>query len=92
MGDVEERVAADAERARDGSTSSGATQLQADAYDSGVSYYCVAGHVIGPKDLSAATEICLMDGGARVRICREHGTAIAGRIDPRADSSVALDL
>jgi hypothetical protein len=43
-------------------------------------------------DLHAATEVCLMDSGARVRICREHGTAIAGRTEIGEDSGGALDL
>lgn len=40
-------------------------------------YACVAGHPISPDHLDLDTEIVLMDAGATVRICREHGCPIA---------------
>lgn len=40
-------------------------------------YRCVVGHEIPPADLDRLTDLVMLDAGARVRICREHGAPIA---------------
>ena len=40
-------------------------------------YTCLVGHAIPPDQLEILTELCVLDCGATVRQCREHGTPIA---------------
>lgn len=40
-------------------------------------YECVVGHEIAASELDSRTEIQTLDGGARVRVCVEHGAPIA---------------
>lgn len=42
-----------------------------------VTYMCVTGHCIPPRELEVLTEEVELDNGARVRICKEHGAPIA---------------
>lgn len=45
-------------------------------------FRCVTGHEIDESDLEACTELEVLDGGAEVRLCREHGAPIAVQIAP----------
>lgn len=56
-----------------------------------VTYQCLTGHVIGPKDLDEETRVELMDGRAEVRICVEHGAPIAVTCTPSSRTPQALD-
>ena len=47
-----------------------------------IRYTCVVGHVIPAELLETATEVQVLDRGAEVRLCREHGTPIAVRRSP----------
>ncbi len=47
-----------------------------------IAYWCVAGHDIVASELENETETVMMDRGARVRICREHGAPIAWKESP----------
>lgn len=40
-------------------------------------YQCATGHLIPAADLSAETEVVVLDRGADVRICRRHGVPVA---------------
>lgn len=45
-------------------------------------YHCVVGHSIRPERLEDETAIWILDAGARVRVCLEHGTPIAVTVAP----------
>ncbi|MBV9279158.1 MAG: hypothetical protein JOZ41_03670 [Chloroflexi bacterium] len=47
-----------------------------------ISYACLAGHPIPDGELERLTEIAILDGGAQVRLCREHAAPIASSISP----------
>jgi hypothetical protein len=52
--------------------------MSADHYDpDGIRYRCLAGHDITANELDQSTELQILDAGARVRLCREHGAPIA---------------
>ena len=40
-------------------------------------YTCLVGHPISADQLEILTETCVLDRGATLRQCREHGTPIA---------------
>ena len=40
-------------------------------------FWCVAGHEVSEERLDAETEVQVLDQGARVRVCLEHGAPIA---------------
>jgi hypothetical protein len=42
-----------------------------------VTYRCVVGHAVPASELDRLTAVTRLDGGAEVRLCREHGTPIA---------------
>lgn len=52
-----------------------------------LSYRCVVGHEIVPGELDRLTVVTSLDGGAEVRICREHGAPIALRSRPARTST-----
>lgn len=51
-------------------------------------YWCVVGHRVLPQELERVTEEVVLDGAARVRICREHGAPIALRRGPERNPAV----
>ena len=44
-------------------------------------YTCTVGHAIDSARLNEDTEIVVLDAGARVRVCREHGAPVAETLD-----------
>jgi hypothetical protein len=50
-------------------------------------YACLVGHDIPVDELDQYTEVVILDGGARVRICREHGAPIAVSVDGTQEKS-----
>lgn len=40
-------------------------------------YHCVVGHEIPSAELETRTELWVLDGGAEVRVCAEHGAPVA---------------
>lgn len=54
-----------------------------------VTYRCVVGHVIAAGQLDALTETVSLDGGASVRVCRDHGAPIAMTVSRPDGSRVA---
>ncbi len=46
-------------------------------------YICTTGHEIARADFDALTEVLCLDGTANVRVCREHGTAVAVHTAPQ---------
>jgi hypothetical protein len=45
--------------------------------DETITYRCLAGHDIPVVQLDESTELVTLDGGAVVRICREHGAPVS---------------
>jgi hypothetical protein len=45
-------------------------------------YCCVVGHQIPADQLDEATEVRVLDRGAKVRLCIEHGAPIAMTREP----------
>jgi hypothetical protein len=45
-------------------------------------YTCPTGHDIEAEAVRDLTEVCTLDGGAVVRLCREHGVPVALTIFP----------
>jgi hypothetical protein len=56
-----------------------------------IAYRCVVGHEIATRDLDRETIVTSLDGGALIRICREHGapTALRSRPVDNSDGSRA---
>jgi len=40
-------------------------------------YRCISGHEISSSKLDEESEMVVLDAGAKVRICREHGCPVA---------------
>lgn len=45
-------------------------------------YTCVVGHEISSGEIEHMTHVESLDGGARVRLCNEHGAPIAETVEP----------
>lgn len=48
-------------------------------------YTCPTGHDIEADAVTGLTEVCTLDAGAVVRLCREHGVPVALTIFPSSD-------
>jgi hypothetical protein len=49
------------------------------------SYRCLAGHDIEEEQLEQSTELRTLDGGAVVRLCKEHGTPLSVSVGAPGD-------